>query len=264
MADQHRMPTHHPRIIGTRHMVSSANYLAAAGRFLHPRSGRQCDRCRRGGWHRAWRTAMRIRAFRRCCADHDPLGGDRRDGVDQRPWAVAEAGQRGVVPRASGRPHPVQHQALRGAGGAGCLDHRAGTLRHHELRRRCRGGDPLRPRRLRLPVDFARGNVGDSRCHPPLPAERGDISAEWRGAKAWNALLPDRSRQLDPVHGGPGSSRRTQGRACRGARGRARCILPWRYRAEDRRLSQGERWLAAGRRSRGVPFGRGDPAACAL
>ena len=29
MADQHRMPTHHPRIIGTRHMVSSANYLAA-------------------------------------------------------------------------------------------------------------------------------------------------------------------------------------------------------------------------------------------
>ena len=29
MADQHRMPTHHARIIGTRHMVSSANYLAA-------------------------------------------------------------------------------------------------------------------------------------------------------------------------------------------------------------------------------------------
>jgi len=29
MADQHRMPTHHPRIIGTRHMVASANYLAA-------------------------------------------------------------------------------------------------------------------------------------------------------------------------------------------------------------------------------------------
>ena len=29
MADQHRMPTHHPRIIGTRHMAASANYLAA-------------------------------------------------------------------------------------------------------------------------------------------------------------------------------------------------------------------------------------------
>ena len=29
MADQHRMPTHHPRIIGTRHMVASANFLAA-------------------------------------------------------------------------------------------------------------------------------------------------------------------------------------------------------------------------------------------
>src|SRR5258708_33993402 len=29
MADQHRMPTHHPRIFGTQHMVASANYLAA-------------------------------------------------------------------------------------------------------------------------------------------------------------------------------------------------------------------------------------------
>jgi gamma-glutamyltranspeptidase/glutathione hydrolase len=33
MADQHRMPTHHPRIIGTRHMVASANYLAAQAGF---------------------------------------------------------------------------------------------------------------------------------------------------------------------------------------------------------------------------------------
>ncbi len=29
MANQHQMPLHHPRIIGTRHMVASANYLAA-------------------------------------------------------------------------------------------------------------------------------------------------------------------------------------------------------------------------------------------
>src|SRR4051812_26428043 len=29
VADRHRMPTHHPRIIGTRHMVASANFLAA-------------------------------------------------------------------------------------------------------------------------------------------------------------------------------------------------------------------------------------------
>jgi gamma-glutamyltranspeptidase/glutathione hydrolase len=29
MANQHRMPPHHPRVIGTRHMVASANYLAA-------------------------------------------------------------------------------------------------------------------------------------------------------------------------------------------------------------------------------------------
>ena len=29
MANQHRMPQHHPRVIGTRHMVASANYLAA-------------------------------------------------------------------------------------------------------------------------------------------------------------------------------------------------------------------------------------------
>lgn len=33
MADQHRMPMHHPRIIGTRHMVASANYLAAQAGF---------------------------------------------------------------------------------------------------------------------------------------------------------------------------------------------------------------------------------------
>jgi gamma-glutamyltranspeptidase/glutathione hydrolase len=33
MADRHRMPTHHPRIFGTRHMVASANYLAAQTGF---------------------------------------------------------------------------------------------------------------------------------------------------------------------------------------------------------------------------------------
>ena len=33
MADQYHMPTHHPRVIGTRHMVASANYLAAQAGF---------------------------------------------------------------------------------------------------------------------------------------------------------------------------------------------------------------------------------------
>ncbi len=33
MADTHRMPTHHPRIIGTRHMAASANFLAAQAAF---------------------------------------------------------------------------------------------------------------------------------------------------------------------------------------------------------------------------------------
>jgi gamma-glutamyltranspeptidase/glutathione hydrolase len=33
MANQHRMPTHYPRIIGTKHMVASANYLAAQAAF---------------------------------------------------------------------------------------------------------------------------------------------------------------------------------------------------------------------------------------
>lgn len=33
MTNQHYMPTHHPRIIGTRHMVASANFLAAQAGF---------------------------------------------------------------------------------------------------------------------------------------------------------------------------------------------------------------------------------------
>ena len=33
MADRHTMPLHHPRIIGTRHMVASANFLAAQAGF---------------------------------------------------------------------------------------------------------------------------------------------------------------------------------------------------------------------------------------
>jgi gamma-glutamyltranspeptidase / glutathione hydrolase len=33
MANQHRMPLHHPRIIGTKHMAASANYLAAQVAF---------------------------------------------------------------------------------------------------------------------------------------------------------------------------------------------------------------------------------------
>ncbi len=33
MTDTYRMPTHHPRIIGTRHTAASANYLAAQAAF---------------------------------------------------------------------------------------------------------------------------------------------------------------------------------------------------------------------------------------
>src|ERR1700727_3775817 len=33
LPNQHRMPTHHPRIFGTKHMVASANYLAAQTGF---------------------------------------------------------------------------------------------------------------------------------------------------------------------------------------------------------------------------------------
>ncbi len=33
MAEKHVMPLHHPRLIGTRHMVASANFLAAHAGF---------------------------------------------------------------------------------------------------------------------------------------------------------------------------------------------------------------------------------------
>src|SRR6202142_135942 len=39
MPNRHRMPTHHPRIFGTNHMVALANYLAAQPGFEIPEAG---------------------------------------------------------------------------------------------------------------------------------------------------------------------------------------------------------------------------------
>ena len=50
MADRHTMPLHHPRIIGTRHMVASANFLAAqAGLAVLEAGGNAVDAGVAGG-----------------------------------------------------------------------------------------------------------------------------------------------------------------------------------------------------------------------
>ena len=133
MADQHRMPTHHPRIIGTRHMVASANYLAAqAGFEILEAGGNAIDAGVAGGIalgvlqceyvHFAGVAPIMI---------HLAETGETVSISGLGPWP--KLASRRVVPRAPGRPHPVQHQAQRGAGRTRRLDHRAGTLRHDEL-----------------------------------------------------------------------------------------------------------------------------------
>ena len=106
MADQHRMPTHHPRIIGTRHMVASANYLAAqAGFEILEAGGNAIDAGVAGG------IALGVL---QCEYVHFA-------GVAPIMIHLAETGEtvsisglgrwpklasRRLVPRASGRPHP--------------------------------------------------------------------------------------------------------------------------------------------------------------
>ena len=98
MADQHRMPTHHPRIIGTRHMVASANYLAAqAGFEILEAGGNAIDAGVAGGIALGVLQCEYVH-FAGVAPIMIHLAGDRRDGVDQRPWPVAEAG---VAPHGS-------------------------------------------------------------------------------------------------------------------------------------------------------------------
>ena len=202
MADQHRMPTHHPRIIGTRHMVASANYLAAQTGFaILEAGGNAIDAGVAGG------IALGVL---QCEYVHFA-------GVAPIMIHIAETGETvsisglGPWPKLASAAWFREHQGgrilsnikrSRGAGRAGCVDHRAGTLRHDEFCRGRRRGDPLRARGLRPAVDLARDHVRERRDDPPLAAERRDLSARRRGADAGAAVLPDRSRELDPVHGG--------------------------------------------------------------
>ena len=207
MSNQHRMPTHHPRIFGTRHMVASANYLAAQTGFEILEAGGNAIDAGVGAGIALGVLQCEYVHFGGVAPIMIYLAETGRDGLDQRAGAVAEAGLRRVVPGASGRPHPVQHQALRDPGRAGHLDHRAGTLRHHVIRRRRRRRDPIRPRRLRRAVDLGRDHWRKRRHDQPVAAERGDLFARWQAAGGGPAVLADRPGELNPIHGGSGESR---------------------------------------------------------
>ena len=98
LANQHRMPLHHPRVIGTKHMAASASYLAAQVGFEILEGRRQRDRCRRRGRHRPGVLQCEYVHFAGVAPIMIHPGRGQPDGVDQRSRAVAEARQCCLVP----------------------------------------------------------------------------------------------------------------------------------------------------------------------
>ena len=163
------------------------------------------------------------------------------------------------LPARARRAHPGGPAAHRRAQRAGRLDHRAGTPRHHDLRRGGGGGDQARPRRLRdVPADGERDRQEGGELRP-LAVQRRDLPAGRPPAGRRRRLRAGRPRTLAPVHGGRGTRRRRayRHRACRGPRGRARCLLPGRHRRGHRHVPSRERRSAHGRRPRLLPCGGG-------
>ena len=153
MADRHRMPPHHPRIIGTRHMVASANFLAAqAGFEILEAGGNAIDAGVAGGIalgvlqceyvHFAGVAPIMI---------HMAETGETFTISGLGP--VAEAASAAYFREHQGGRIPVDIKRSVIPAAPDCVDHRAGSVRHDELRRGRRGRDPVRAGGVRGAVD---------------------------------------------------------------------------------------------------------------
>ena len=240
MADQHRMPPHHPRIIGTRHMVALANDLAAQAGFEILEAGGnalgvlQCEYVH----FAAVAPIMSHLAETNATVTISGLG----------PWPKL-------------------------ASAARFRDHQRGRILANI--KRC--VVPAAPdswitalERYGI-ISFAQVAAAAIRCGregigmPSISAEAVDTIKRWpqnaaiylpaerRAAERRPALLPDRPGELHPVHGGRGNRRHAQGWPSRRPGRRARRVLARRHRAQDRRLPQGQRRLVARGRPVRVP-----------
>ena len=128
---------------------------------------------------------------------------------------------------------------------------RAGTLRHHVVRRCCGVGDPFRARGVSDVSVLCRDPDSEAGRDTAVSEHRRDLSAERPRAGGWRDLRTGRSGSHTAIHGGSGGGARA-GRSECGAARRARCVLLRRHRRRDRAAPAGERRLAGGGRPGGI------------
>ena len=190
------MKAHRPTIMGTRHMISATQYLAAEAGFKILEAGGNAIDAGVAAGIALGVVQPEFVNFAGVAPIIIYSAAENRvvtiPGLGTWPKAL----DRELLQEEPRRQNPARHHAHRGAGGARCLDHRARALRHHELRRGGAVGDRLRARRLSgLPADVrghhrARGRV------PAVPVERRALSAEGppaagrRGVRAEGARAP--------------------------------------------------------------------------
>ena len=249
------MKAHRPTIMGTRHMVAATQYLAAeAGFEILEAGGNAIDAGVAAGIALGVVQPEFVNFAGVAPIIIYSAAEDRVvtiPGLGTWPKAIDAR----LLQEAPRRQDPAGHHAHGGAGGARCLDHGARALRHHELRRGRAVGDRLCPRRLsRLPAHVgdhhrARGRV------PAVPVERRALSAEGPPA-AGRARSSCRRRSRPRCN-----TWRTR-RPRRAHRGREAGLAAARdafYRGDiaprDRQVSEGERRLSVGRRSRELSLG---------
>ena len=136
-----------PLLMGTRHMAVAGHYGAAHAAFaVLEAGGNAVDAGVAAGIALGVLQSDLVNV-----AGVAPIMIYRADRArridDQRPRHLAARRDAGFFPEAPRRQDSGGHSAHRRSGRARRLDHGAGELRHDELRRLRRGGDPLRERR---------------------------------------------------------------------------------------------------------------------
>ena len=203
------MATKRMTIMGTRHVISAGHYLAAhAGFEILEAGGNAIDAGRRGR-HRDRRAADRQGELRRRrAADH--LHGEEPEGaLHRRPRRVAEGDHAGLLHEEARRQDSAGRRALRRAGRARRVAHRAREFRHDELRRSrrrprirfARDGFPMHP----MMSEFIKKNEEN---YKRWPASRKVFLPKGRPPEVGRSVRQPDLGRTHAVHGGRGEAGR--------------------------------------------------------
>ncbi len=239
-------------IMGTRHVISAGHYLAAhAGFQILEAGGNAIDAGVAAGIAIGVLQTDKVN-FGGVAPQIIYTAKNRKVQLHRRPRRVAEGDHARLLPEEARRQDPAGRRALRGAGRARCVAHRARELRHDELRRSGVGGDPLRVRRLPdAPAHVASSSPKNRSIVPALAVEPQSVPAERppaaRPAKC--SCSPISAGRCKFMADEERKVARKKGRKA-GHQGRARRVLQRRHRARSHALHREGRRPDALRRFR--------------